>query len=161
MEEVLKKLEELGIDYELVEHPPVYTIEDMENLDPAIFKGAELCKNLFLRDQKGKRHFLVLLCGDKQANLQKVQEQAYATRLSFASDERLDKYLGLKAGHVSPMGLLNDKEKKVEVLIDKDLKNKEKISFHPNTNEASVLITFDGLKKFLDYCGNEVEYITI
>ena len=117
--------------------------------------------NLFLRDQKGKRHFLVLLCGDKQANLQKVQEQAYATRLSFASDERLDKYLGLKAGHVSPMGLLNDKEKKVEVLIDKDLKNKEKISFHPNTNEASVLITFDGLKKFLDYCGNEVEYITI
>lgn len=161
MEEVLKRLEELGIDYELVKHLPVYTMEDMENLDQAIFKGAELCKNLFLRDQKGKRHFLVLLCGDKQANLQKIQEQAYATRLSFASDERLDKYLGLKAGHVSPMGLLNDKEKKVEVLIDKDLKNKEKISFHPNTNEASILITFDGLKKFLDYCGNEVEYITI
>ena len=104
MDEVLKKLEELEINYELVKHPPVYTIEDMTNLDPAIFKGAEICKNLFLRDQKGKRHFLVILCGDKQASMDKI---------------------------------------------------------HPNTNEACILITFADLKKFLDDCGHEVEYITI
>lgn len=161
MEELLKKLDELGINYELIKHSPVYTIEDMENLDVSIFKGAEICKNLFLRDQKGKRHFLVLLCGNKKANLQKVQEQAYSTRLSFASNERLEKYLGLKPGCVSPMGLINDKEKNVEVLIDKDLRNKENISFHPNTNEASILISYDSLKDFLEYCGNEVEYISI
>lgn len=161
MEEVLAKLEELDISYQLVKHLPVYTIEDMEKLDPQIFNGAELCKNLFLRDQKGKRHFLVILCGNKQANLQKVQEQAYSSRLSFASDERLKKYLNLEAGHVSPMGLINDKDKAVEVLIDKDLKGKEKLSFHPNTNEASIIISFEQLKKFLAYCGNEVEYIDI
>ncbi len=161
MEEVLKKLEELGIQYELVKHSPVYTIEDMNNLDTAIFKGAEICKNLFLRDQKGKRHFLVILCGDKQANMDKIQEQAYSTRLSFASSERLQKHLGLEAGHVSPMGLINNLEKTVEVLLDKDLKNNEKLAFHPNTNEASILITFESLKKFLDSCGHEVEYINI
>ena len=100
MDEVLKKLEELEINYELVKHPPVYTIEDMTNLDPAIFKGAEICKNLFLRDQKGKRHFLVILCGDKQASMDKIQKQAYTTRLSFGSAERLQKHLKLEAGHV-------------------------------------------------------------
>lgn len=161
MEEVLKKLDELGINYELVKHPPVYTIEDMTNLDPAIFKGAEICKNLFLRDQKGKRHFLVILCGDKQASMDKIQKQAYTTRLSFGSAERLQKHLGLEAGHVSPMGLINNLEKTVEVLLDKDLKNKDKLAFHPNTNEACVLITFADLKKFLDDCGHEVEFITI
>jgi len=161
MEEVLKKLDELEINYELVKHPPVYTIEDMTNLDPAIFKGAEICKNLFLRDQKGKRHFLVILCGDKQASMDKIQKQAYTTRLSFGSAERLQKHLKLEAGHVSPMGLINNPEKTVEVLLDKDLKNKDKLAFHPNTNEACVLITFADLKKFLDDCGHEVEYISI
>lgn len=161
MEEVLKKLEELGIEYELVKHAPVYTIEDMNKLDPDTFKGAEICKNLFIRDQKGKRHFLVILCGDKQANMEKIQQQAYSTRLSFASSERLQKHLGLEAGHVSPMGLINNPEKTVEVLLDKDLKKKEKLAFHPNTNEASILITFEGLKKFLDDCGHEVEFINI
>lgn len=161
MEEVLKKLEELGIQYELVKHEPVYTIEDMNNLPPDTFKGAEICKNLFIRDQKGKRHFLVILCGDKQASMDKIQEQAYSTRLSFASAERLKKHLGLEAGHVSPMGLINNPEKTVEVLLDKDLKGKEKLAFHPNTNEASILITFDDLKKFLDDCGHEVEYINL
>lgn len=161
MEEVLQELEKLEIKYELVKHPPVYTIEDMENLDKSTFKGAELCKNLFLRDQKGKRHFLVILCGDKQANMAKIQEQAYSTRLSFGSSERLKKYLGLEAGHVSPMGLINDDAKAVEVLLDKDLKSKEKLTFHPNTNEASILITFDDLMKFLDSRGNEIGYINI
>lgn len=161
MEEVLNKLDELGIKYELVKHTPVYTIEDMNNLEQDIFKGAEICKNLFLRDQKGKRHFLVILCGNKQAKMDEIQEQAYATRLSFGSPERLKKQLGLEPGHVSPMGLINNTEKTVEVLIDKDVKNKEKLAFHPNTNEACVLITFDELKRFIDDCGHEIEYITI
>lgn len=66
MKEVLKELDNMGIKYEVVEHKPVYTIEDMNNLDPNIFKGAEICKNLFLRDQKGKRHFLVVLCSENK-----------------------------------------------------------------------------------------------
>jgi len=161
MQELLKKLEELGIKYELEEHEPVYTIEDMNNLDPNIFKGAEICKNLFLRDQKGKRHFLVVLCSEKQANLNTIQEQAAATRLSFASSERLEKHLKLEPGHVSPMGLINDEEGKVEVLFDKDLKNKELVAVHPNTNEASILIRFKDLENFVKETKHEIKYINI
>lgn len=73
MEELLNKLKKLEIKYELIEHQEVYTIEDMNNLDKNIFKNAEICKNLFLRDQKGKRHFLIVLCSEKQANLTEIQ----------------------------------------------------------------------------------------
>ena len=161
MEEVLKKLEELGLGYELVKHAPVYTIEDMNNLGPNIFKGAEICKNLFLRDQKGKRHFLVVLCSEKQANIGAIQEQAAATRLSFASSERLEKHLKLEPGHVSPMGLINDIAGNVEVLFDKDLKNKELLAVHPNTNEASILINFKDLENFVKETKHEIKYINI
>lgn len=161
MEEVLKKLDELGINYELAKHAPVYTIEDMNNLDPNIFKGAEICKNLFLRDQKGKRHLLVVLCSEKQADLNAIQEQAFASRLSFASSERLAKHLKLEPGHVSPLGLINDEAGNVEVLFDKDLKNKGLVAVHPNTNEASVLLGFKELEKFVKSTGHDIEYIKI
>lgn len=161
MEEVLNKLKELEIEYELVKHVPVYTMEDMNNLDQNIFKGAEICKNLFLRDQKGKRHFLVVLCNEKQANLNAIQEQAVSTRLSFASSERLEKHLKLEAGHVSPMGLINDEAGNVEVLFDKDLKNKELLSVHPNTNEASILLKNKDLEKFVKETKHEIKYINI
>ena len=161
MEEVIHTLQELGMHYELLTHKPVYTIEDMDTLDKKIFKGAEICKNLFLRDQKGKRHFLVILCSEKKADMAKIQEQVLSTRLSFASSERLMKYLKLEPGHVSPMGLINDVEKKVEVLIDKDLKNKKLLAVHPNTNEASILITYEDLMKFIKAMGNDYEFIEL
>ena len=71
------------------------------------------------------------------------------------------KYLKLEPGHVSPMGLIHDEEKKVEVLIDKDLKNKKLLAVHPNTNEASILITYEDLMKFIKAMGNEYEFIEI
>ena len=158
---IVVNIDNLEINYELVNHKAVYTIEDMNNLNNEIFKGAEICKNLFLRDQKGKRHFLVVLCSEKKADMTKIQEQALSTRLSFASSERLMKYLKLEPGHVSPMGLIHDEEKKVEVLIDKDLKNKKLLAVHPNTNEASILITYEDLMKFIKAMGNEYEFIEI
>ena len=161
MEEVFNILQGLGIHYELVNHKPVYTIEDMNNLDKESFKGAEICKNLFLRDQKGKRHFLVVLCSEKKANMEKIQEQVLSTRLSFASCERLIKYLKLEPGHVSPMGLINDEEKKVEVLIEKELKDKKLLAIHPNINEASILLTYEDLIHFIKAMGNQYEFITI
>lgn len=161
MKEVIEKLEELGIEYELIEHQAVYTIEDMENLDTSIFKGAEICKNLFLRDQKGRRHFLVVISSEKQADLSNIQKQAESTRLSFASQERLMKYLGVEAGHVSPMALLHDKEDDVEVMIDKELKEKSMIAVHPNTNQASILITPANLEKYIKATNHRINYITI
>lgn len=161
MEEVLKKLNELQIQYDMVEHIPVYTIEEMENLGPDYFKGAHICKNLFLRDAKGKRHFLVIIGQDKKADIKSLETQIGCTRLSFASPERLDKYLKLQKGSVTPFGLINDTEKQVEVVIDKDLKKEKKLGFHPNINTATVLITFNDLEKFLNAQKNKVTYINV
>ena len=161
MEEVLEKLKELQIEYDMVEHIPVYTIEEMENLGPDYFKGAHICKNLFLRDAKGKRHFLVIIGQDKKADIKSIEAQIGCTRLSFASPERLDKYLKLQKGSVTPFGLINDVEKQVEVVIDRDLMNKNKLGFHPNINTATVLISFKDLEKFLKEQKNKVTYIKV
>ena len=161
MEEVLEKLKELQIEYDIVEHIPVYTIEEMENLGPDYFKGAHICKNLFLRDAKGKRHFLVIIGQDKKADIKSIEAQIGCTRLSFASPERLDKYLKLQKGSVTPFGLINDVEKQVEVVIDRDLMNKNKLGFHPNINTATVLISFKDLEKFLKEQKNKVTYIKV
>jgi Ala-tRNA(Pro) deacylase len=158
-EKVLETLDHLGVKYELTDHDPVYTIEDMDNLQ--ITSLGDVCKNLFLRDDKGRRHFLVVLDKGKSADIKSIQQQLECTRLSFASDERLDKYLQLKRGEVSPLGIINDKEKKVEVVLDKDIVGKERLGFHPNVNTATVWISFDGLRKVIEANGNSIKYVKI
>lgn len=162
MDKTLEKvLKELGIKYDFVEHQEVHTIEDMEKLENNPFEGIEICKNLFLRDQKGKRHFLVVVCQNKQVNISELQNKIGSTRLSFASEERLKKHLGLVPGSVTPCGLINNEENDVEVIIDKDLEKFEKVAVHPNTNTASLIMSFNDLKKFLESSGNDIKYIKI
>lgn len=161
MEEVLDKLKQLDIQYELVEHGEVYTIEEMENLEPGTFKNAEICKNLFLRDQKGKIHYLVVLCSEKQVDMKQLQEKINSTRLSFASEERLEKYLKLKKGSVTPLAVINDPNKEVIVVLDEDLYNKELVSVHPNTNTASILMSFDDVLKVINDNGNKILKVKI
>jgi len=100
-ERVFERLNALNIKYEVVNHPAVFTIEEMDSL--GITLNGDVCKNLFLRDEKGKRHFLVVLSKDKKADLKNIQKQLGSTRLSFASAERLEKYLKLKKGEVIPL----------------------------------------------------------
>ena len=158
-QKALNTLDYLGIKYEITEHDPVYTIDDMDKLD--ITGLGDVCKNLFLRDDKGRRHFLVVLDKGKSADIKSIQQQIDCTRLSFASDERLDKYLKLKRGEVSPFGIINDEEKKVEVVLDKDIVGRERLGFHPNVNTATVWISFDGLRKVIEANGNAIKYVTI
>ncbi len=91
-EEIKQNLENKGIQYRILEHPAVYTMAEMEQL--GIFREGRVCKNLFLRDQKGKQHFLVSLPEEKQVDLKDLGEKLGGQRLSFASEERLQKYLG-------------------------------------------------------------------
>lgn len=154
-------LKELNIQYDLINHEAVHTIEDMNKLENNPFKDVEICKNLFLRDQKGKRHFLVVLCSEKQVDISKLQEKIGSTRLSFASPERLQKHLGLLPGAVTPCGLINNTENNVEVIIDKDLENYDKIAIHPNVNTSSLIISFNDLNKFLQNSGNDIKYIKL
>lgn len=158
-QKVLDTLDRLAVKYEITEHDPVYTIEDMDNLE--ITGLGDVCKNLFLRDDKGRRHFLVVLDKGKSADIKSIQQQIESTRLSFASDERLDKYLKLKRGEVSPLGIINDTEKKVEVVLDKDIVGRERLGFHPNVNTATVWISFDGLRRVIEANGNSIKYVTI
>lgn len=158
-QKVYEVLDELGISYTSKEHPPVFTVEEAEDVWKDI-EGTH-CKNLFLRDQKGKRHFLVVLKHLKKADLRSLSEQIGAGKLSFASEKRLNKYLGLETGAVSPFGLINDQQKEVEVVLDKDLKNAELVNFHPNVNTATVTISFKDFNRFLDWCKNDVVYVNI
>src|SRR5437899_11795447 len=118
---VYAKLAELGIDYTRHEHPPVATVEEAEEHWAGI--DATHCKNLFLRNQKGNRHYLVVLVATKKADLKKVAEQIGDGKLSFASPERLMSHLGVTPGSVSPFGLIHDREHAVRVVLDRDFQH--------------------------------------
>ena len=157
-EKVLEKLEEINIKYKLVEHIPVYTIEEMDALGE-IFDNAKICKNLFLRDQKGKRHFLIVVPEEKRVPLSEIPEKIGSTRLSFASEERLMKYLKLTPGSVTPLAVINDEENKVEVFLDEDLKKEKLLGVHPCENTSTVIITVKDLEKYIESCNNKYKYI--
>jgi len=158
-QKVFEILDELKINYEVINHPAVYTIDEMDDL--GITNQNNVCKNLFLRDYKGKRHFLVILDKDKQADLKKIREQLGTTALSFASEDRLKKYLQLGKGAVTPFGVINDTNCAVEVVFDKDLVGKEILGFHPNDNTATVWISFDDIKKVIEQNGNMITCVTV
>lgn len=156
---IYEKLRELQIDFEVTEHEAVFTIEEMSKLPNLNIE--DVCKNLFLRDERGKKHFLVVMCEEKQADLKKIREQIGSSRLSFASEERLAKYLGLTKGSVTPLGIFNDSNQEVELLIDSDLKGRPRLGFHPNDNTATVWISFASLEKIIGSRGNRQRFIRI
>jgi Ala-tRNA(Pro) deacylase len=154
---VYDTLEQLDISYTKHEHPPVYTVEEAEQHWETI-TGAH-CKNLFLRNKKGRNHYLVIAKSEKRVDLKALTSRLGEDRLSFASPERMKRYLGLEPGAVSPFGLINDRENQVVVIIDRDLKEASHVNFHPNVNTATVGITFADFEKFLTYCKNPVRFL--
>ena len=154
---VYDALDKLKIKYEVVEHEPVHTMEDMDRL--GLPEKGTLCKNLFLRDSKGKRHFLVTCDEKKKVDLKSLERQLGAGNLSFASEERLEKYLGVKQGSVTPFGLMNDTDHAVEFFIDKDLSKCKSMGIHPLENTATVFLSFKDLDKFL--CDLDVDVVKV
>ena len=156
-QKVLEKLNSLEIKYEIDEHEAAFTIEDVKKF--GIDKRGLLPVNLFLRNANGKKHYLVIHDGDKHTEMKKLQEQINATHLSFASEERLMKNLGLTKGSVSPFGLINNEKHNVEVVIDASIKDKPLLGFHPNINTATVWLSYEDFMKFLKDCGNKILYV--
>jgi Ala-tRNA(Pro) deacylase len=156
---VFETLEALNIDYVLHDHPPVYTVEEAK-LHADGIEGLH-CKNLFLRDQKGKRHFLVVAENDKPIQVKEVGRKLGVGNLSFASPERLLKHMDLEPGSVSPFGLINDTEHKILLVLDEDLKNSEKINFHPNDNSKTITISYSDFEKFIKSTGNTVKTLAL
>jgi Ala-tRNA(Pro) deacylase len=156
---VAARLGELGIGFERHEHPPVATVDEAEQYWQGI--DAAHCKNLFLRNQKGNRHYLVVLLRAKRADLRAVADQIGDGKLSFASPERLMAHLGLSPGSVSPFGLINNADRAVRVVIDRDLKFTTRVSFHPNVNTRTYVIATADFLRFLEVSGNPVQYASI
>ena len=157
--QVVVRLTELGIAYTRHEHPPVATVDEAEQHWAGI--DATHCKNLFLRNQKGNRHYLVVLMHSKKADLRKVADQIGDGKLSFASPERLMTHLGLTPGSVSPFGLINDRGRAVRVVLDRDLKSATRLSFHPNINTVTYMVSAADFGRFLEACGNTVQHVSI
>lgn len=156
---VYQVLNGLGIPYTRHEHPPVFTVEQAKQHWTDL-SGAH-CKNLFLRNKKGNRHYLVILLTSKQADLRLLNAKLNEDRLSFGSAERLEKYLGLTPGSVSPFGLINDRRKEVIVIVDRDLKQTDQVNFHPNINTVTLGIKTADFERFLASTGNEVRFFDL
>ena len=158
-EQVLQKFTAMGIRYEITEHPAAFTIEDIDSEE--LPYGEAVCKNLFLRDAKGKRHFLVVMSKEKRADLSLLQQQFGSSKLSFASEERLMKYLGLQKGAVTPLGVLNDTGCAVEVAFDSDLVGRERLGVHPLVNTATVWLSYEDLLRIIRENGNSVTKVNL
>ncbi|HOF15645.1 MAG TPA: prolyl-tRNA synthetase associated domain-containing protein [Bacteroidales bacterium] len=152
-------LDNLNINYQYIAHPPAPTIE----IAKQFWKGhdAKHCKNLFFRNHKGNKHFLVILDCDKDMDIHSIEKQLGQGKLSFASEKRLQQYLGLTPGSVTPFGLINDTTKHVHLFIDENLRFTEKLSFHPCINTASLFIATSDFVRFLEHCGNTYEWIKL
>jgi Ala-tRNA(Pro) deacylase len=149
----------LGIGYEVFEHPPVHTAEEAA-LHWTSIPGTAV-KNLFLRNKKGDRHYLVILGIGKQADLRHLVKVIGDDRLSFGSPERLQRHLGVTPGSVSPLGLIHDSSHSVRVIVDSDLREAERLIFHPNDNTASLTIAGSHFLRFLEHQGNSVRWVKL
>ena len=156
---VYETLKKLDVPFEYYEHPPVPTVKEAELYWKDL--RATHCKNLFFRNHKGNRHYLVIFEYSHNIQIRDLEQRLKQGKLTFASDQRLMKYLGLTPGSVSPFGLLNDKEKHVHLFLDENFKASEKISFHPNLNTASLVIPFQGFMKYLEQTGNTYTFLKL
>ena len=148
-----------GIELQRVDHPPVMTVEESERLVPRL-PGAKT-KNLFLRDKKGARHFLVTVPHDIAVDLIALGVQLGAGRLGFASSERLMKHLGITPGSVSLLALVNDTAHAVEFVIDRRLWDADAVHAHPLVNDATMVIPHAELERFLAATGHSVRIIEV
>ena len=157
--ETLQLLDREGIDYELYEHAAVFTVAEAiaANIPHSEF-GA---KNLFLRDDRHRAYYLVVLPDQKSISLREIQERLDSRRLSFASDHDLAMMLGLIPGSVTPLGALNDVEHRVEVIIDQEIVDAGRVTVHPCDNTATVLLATSNLIKLLQQYGSKVRVIAL
>ena len=146
-----------SIAYEMLEHEAVFNMEDMDKA--GITAKGDVCKNLFLRDKNGKKHYLVVCPEEASVDLNDMSTQLQSTKLSFASAERLAKYLNVVQGCVSPLGVINDTNHEVVVAFDSKLKG-GRMGIHPNDNTATLWVNSDELAKAISAMGNKLVYIT-
>ena len=171
IEKVLAFLSTNGLEHTYYTHPEAPTIDIARQYWQK--DGSKHCKNLFFRNHKGNRHYLVVFECHKEMQIHSLEHMLKQGKLSFASAERMERCLGLLPGSVSPLGLMHDpyteeltKEHfpnghRVKLFLDKDLKDAEKVSFHPCDNTASVVLSNEDFMRFLEIWGGEYEWLDV
>ena len=158
MENILELLDNKRIEYKMIKHKRVYTMEETKNIN--LEKVGLIPKNIFLRNSNGKVHYLVTCHSDKKVDIKNLAKDLDSTRLSFGSLERLKKYLNVEKGSVSPLGFIYDENSEVIFVFDKDLVNKT-IGVHPNRNDYTIFIRFSVLVKLIEEHGNKIVYLDV
>lgn len=168
-ETVLNFLREHGISFTCYNHPEGKTIEEAKRWWKD--DGSVHCKNIFLRNHKGNRHYLVCYHCDYNLDIHGLEQRLKAAlqgrglpapgKLSFASAERMMRYLGLEPGSVSPFGLINDEEHHVHLFLDAALQNAGSLSFHPNDCRGTVVLSREEFERYLSIVGNTYEYLEL
>lgn len=166
---VLDYLDSHGIPYTCYNHPEGKTIEEAKRWWKN--DGSVHCKNIFLRNHKGNRHYLVCYHCDAQLDIHSLEQRLKLYlqerglpapgKLSFASAERMERYLGLEPGSVSPFGLINDGDNHVHLFLDENLRNAGSLSFHPNDCRGTVVIKTADFMRYLEYVGNSFEFVEL
>ena len=153
-------LEEHQIPYQRADHPPVFTCEQAMALVPKDLPGGET-KNLFVKDKKGRVHFLVVVGYDKSVDLKALSDILGSPRLSLASPERLQKYLGVEPGSVSLLGIVNDAESAVEVIMDQAVWNHDALRCHPLVNTATLVIKREDIERLFQITNHKFRVIEV
>lgn len=149
-------LDKLGIAYQRVDHEATMTMEACEEVDRILGDDTTICKNLFLCNRQETNFYLLLMPGDKPFKTKDLSAQIHSARLSFAKPEYMEKYLDITPGSVSVMGLMNDSEKKVQLLIDEDVMKEPYFGCHPCINTSSLKFTTEDLtKKIIPALGHD------
>ena len=159
-------LDSLGVEYQRIDHEAAMTMEACEEIDRTLSEGEEngvaICKNLFLCNRQETDFYLLLIPGDKSFKTKYLSAQIGSSRLSFAKPEYREKYLDITPGSVSVMGLMNDHEKKVQLLIDEDVLKDEYFGCHPCINTSSLKIrTKDLVEKIIPAMGHEPKIVKL
>ena len=153
-------LDSLGIEYERVDHDTADTMEECQRIDEAL--GATICKNLFLCNAARKKFYLLMIVGDKKFVTKDISAQIGSSRLSFAPSEYMEEFLDITPGSVSVLGLMNDKEQKVQLVIDEDLLEGEYIGCHPCINTSSLkLKTKDLIDVIIPAMNHDIRYVKL
>ena len=153
-------LDRLGVEYERIDHEPTMTMEDCKEVDQLL--EAVICKNLFLCNRQKTAFYLLMIPDTKVFHTKDLSAQIGSARLSFAKPEYMEEFLDITPGSVSVMGLMNDKEHRVQLLIDEDVLDGEYIGCHPCINTSSLRIsTTDMLEKIIPAMGHEPAYVEL
>lgn len=156
-QQVYNELDKMGIKYEVINHPPAETTKQADDFIEG--KEGVRSKTMFMSDKKKRNFYLLILDDSKRLDIKRIGELIGEKSLKLGNEENLKEKMNLQFGVVSPLGLINNRDKDIKVYVDKELLGENIITFHPNENDATIFIKMEDMFRFLDNLGYEYKLI--